>query len=70
MIVDLTHSRPNVYYEAGYAQGIGKTPVFIAKNGTKLEFDLKDYPVIFFENMRQLKNRLEARLRALAEERG
>jgi len=56
VIVDLTYSRPNVFYEAGYAQGIGKTPVYIAKEGTQLEFDLKDYPVIFFKNMKQLNS--------------
>ncbi len=27
VIVDLTNSRPNVFYEAGYAQGLGKIPV-------------------------------------------
>jgi len=65
IIIDLTHSRPNVFYEAGYAQGIGKTPIYIAKEGTNLEFDLKDYPVIFFKNMKQLKDNLEKRLRGL-----
>lgn len=70
VIVDLTNSRPNVFYEAGYAQGISKTPIYIARDGTKLEFDLKDYPIIFFKNMKQLKDALEARLRALAERRG
>lgn len=70
VIVDLTDSRPNVYYEAGYAQGIEKTPIFIAKNGTELEFDLKDYPVIFFDNLRHLKDELEKKLRALAKKRG
>jgi len=34
VVVDLTYSRPNVYYEAGYAQGIGKTPVYVAKDGS------------------------------------
>lgn len=66
VIVDLTDSRPNVFYEAGYAQGIGKTPVFIAREGTRLEFDLKDYPVIFFKGMKQLKDLLENRLRGLS----
>ena len=69
VIVDLTNTRPNVFYEAGYAQGIGKTPVFLARDGTRLEFDLKDYPVIFYKNMKQLKNSLEVRLRALASQR-
>jgi hypothetical protein len=65
VIVDLTLSKPNVFYEAGYAHGIGKIPVYVAKNGTKLEFDLKDYPVIVFSNYKHLKDELEKRLRAL-----
>lgn len=67
VIVDLTHSRPNVFFEAGYAHGIGKIPIYLAKDGTKLEFDLKDYPVIFYHSMKQLKDLLEKRLRGLAE---
>lgn len=67
VIVDLTESRPNVFYEAGYAQGIGKLPIYIARQGTQIEFDLKDYPVIFFESYRELKSGLEARLRGLAD---
>lgn len=67
VIVDLTGSRPNVFYEAGYAQGLRKTPIYIAREGTRLEFDLKDYPVIFFKNMKELKDMLERRLRGLAE---
>ena len=66
VIVDVTHPRPNVFYEAGYAQGVGKIPIYIARDGTKLQFDLKDYPTISFRNMKELKDRLEARLRALA----
>ena len=66
VVADLTGARPNVFYEAGYAQGLGKIPIYIARAGTKLEFDLKDYPVIFFSGMRQLKEALETRLRGLA----
>lgn len=68
VIVDLTNSRPNVFYEAGYAQGRGKIPIYIARQGTPLEFDLKDYPVIFFRNMAGLKDDLERRLRGLADD--
>ena len=70
MIVDLTASKPNVFDEAGYAHALGKTPIYVARHGTKLEFDLKDYPVIFFRNMKQLKDSLEKRLRGLSEQRG
>lgn len=66
VIVDLSESRPNVFYEAGYAQGIGKLPIYVAKKGTKIEFDLKDYPVIFFDSYRELKKGLEKRLRGLS----
>lgn len=69
VIADLTFSKPNVYFEAGYAHGCRKTPIYIARDGTQLEFDLKDYPVIFFKNLKQLKDELEKRLRALAEKR-
>ena len=66
VVVDLTGARPNVFYEAGYAQGRGKTPIYIARSGTQVEFDLKDYPVIFFRSMKELKDSLERRLRGLA----
>ncbi|MER9371489.1 hypothetical protein [Mesorhizobium sp. M0491] len=66
VIVDVTGARPNVFYEAGYAQGIGKIPIFLAKQGTKIEFDIKDYPIIFYDNMRSLREGLKARLRAVA----
>lgn len=69
VIVDLSGSRPNVFYEAGYAQGLKKTPIYIAREGTQLEFDLKDYPIIFFKNMKDLKDSLERRIRGLAEAR-
>jgi hypothetical protein len=65
VIADLTDARPNVFYEAGYAYGLGKTPIYVAREGTKLEFDLRDYPVIFFSSMRQLRVGLEKRLRAI-----
>ncbi len=48
---------------------IGKIPIYIARQGTKLEFDLNDYPVIFFRGMEELKDTLEKRLRGLAEAR-
>jgi hypothetical protein len=65
VIVDLTYPKPNVFYEAGYAEGLNKTPIYIAREGTHLEFDIKDYPVIFFNNMPKLRNDLEVRLKAI-----
>ena len=70
VIADLTNAKPNVYYEAGYAHARGKTPIYIAREETQLEFDLRDYPVIFFSSLKQLKDDLEKRLRGLAAKRG
>ncbi|MGD2091655.1 MAG: hypothetical protein PVH61_36110 [Candidatus Aminicenantes bacterium] len=65
VIADLTHNRPNCYYEAGYAHGIGKNVIFTAKKDTELQFDLKDYSVIFYPNMSILKKKLLKRLQAI-----
>ena len=65
VVVDLSYARPNVYYEAGYAQGLGKTPVYLAREGTEIPFDLKDYPVIYYPSMRVLKAALADRLNAI-----
>ena len=62
VVVDLTNPRPNVYYEAGYAQGMGKTPVYVARQGAEIPFDVQDYPVILYPNMRELKSSLAERL--------
>jgi hypothetical protein len=66
VIVDLTNSRPNVFFEAGYAHALGKIPIYVARQGTKLEFDLKDYyPVLFFRNLKELKDAVERRISGL-----
>jgi hypothetical protein len=69
VIADLTNGRPNVFYEAGYAHGIGKIPIYVAREGTQLHFDVKDYPVIMFRNMKELREGIARRLRAIAEKR-
>ena len=68
IIVDLTYERPNVYYELGYAHGIGKkleNIILIAKSGTRLHFDIRNMSTIFYDNHNQLKIRLLKRLRAI-----
>lgn len=65
VIADLTDRRPNVFYEAGYARGIGKTPIYIAAEGTKLDFDIQGYSILFFGPTRQLREKIVARLTGL-----
>ncbi len=66
VIADLSNERPNVFFEAGYAEGRGKTPIYIARRGTPLHFDTKDYPIIFFHNMKELREGLQRRFDALS----
>jgi hypothetical protein len=69
VIVDLTNERPNVLFEAGFAHGIGKIPIYVAREGTTIHFDVKDYPVIQFRNMKELKDGITRRLIALSKQR-
>ena len=66
VIVDLTNERPNVFFEAGFAHGLGKTPIYVARHGTPIHFDIKDYPIITFRNMKELKEGISKRLIALS----
>jgi hypothetical protein len=57
IIFDLTHERPNVYYELGYAHGVGNTPsniMLIAKKGTKLHFDIAALRIHFYDSISEL----------------
>ena len=65
VVCDISLTRANVYFEAGYAHALGKVPIYLAKKGTVIQFDIKDYPVIFFENMRELREGLSKRLNGL-----
>ncbi len=69
IIADLTGERPNVYYEVGYAEGIGHNEMSIiltAKNGTEVHFDMRQHRVIFYENQRELKQRLRERFKSIS----
>jgi len=64
-IVDLTDLRNNVFYELGYAEGLGKKVIVTAKEGTELPFDVKDIPTIYWSGQTQLKRDLEKRIRTV-----
>ena len=58
IIADLTFERPNVYFELGYARGIGKKVYTIAKTGTNIHFDVKDWKCIFYTDSRIIEKEL------------
>lgn len=70
VIVDLTFERPNVYYELGYADALNKPIIVTAKEGTKIHFDAKDFPIIFWNSQTNLKKELQKRMQQIAMKQG
>ena len=62
IVADLTHERPNVYYELGYAHAFGKKTILTAREGTELHFDVQNYQTIFYSSRFQIENQLKERL--------
>ena len=62
MIADVTEIKPNVFYEIGFAQGLGKEVILTAKKGTQLPFDLADLPVVFWHTHAELREQLNKRI--------
>jgi hypothetical protein len=58
VVADLTHERPNVYFELGYARGIGKKVITILREGTERHFDVYDWNYISYIDSRPLERTL------------
>lgn len=59
LIFDLSGERQNVYYELGYAHGIGneaKEILLIAEEGTNLHYDIAGLRVHFYRSIENLKS--------------
>lgn len=65
VIADLTHERPNVYYEIGFSHGQNNDVILIARRETKLHFDLSGFNVIYYRNITELSEKLEKRIKAV-----
>lgn len=61
VVADLTHERPNVYFELGYARGIRKTVITTAREYTDIHFDVKDWTCLFYTDSRVLEGDIKKR---------
>lgn len=68
VIADFTGNRGGVYYEAGFAHGLGLPVIFMCRQGDELHFDIRQYNCIFWQPdgledaQARLKNRILATL--------
>lgn len=68
VVSDFTGNRGGVYYEAGFAHGIGLPVIFMCRAGDELHFDIRQYNCIFWtsdkldEARTRLSNRIVATL--------
>lgn len=58
VIADVTESNPNVFYEVGFAEGLGRPVIATAREGTRLPFDIADTPVTFWNRPEDLEKSL------------
>jgi hypothetical protein len=59
VIAEITPADPNVFYELGYAQALGKPTILLAQRGGKLPFDVASYRVVFYDDSIGGKSRVE-----------
>jgi hypothetical protein len=65
IVFDLTYENPNVYYELGYAHGVGNEPLdilLIAKKGTKIPFDIAPFRIQFYKTTEHLRSLISSNL--------
>lgn len=69
IFADLSYERPNVYFEYGYARGVGKTGLIITLliEGENTHFDVKDFTQIRYslDRLNDLEEKLRKRISAL-----
>ncbi len=66
VVSDFTGNRGGVYYEAGFAHGLGLPVIFMCREGDDLHFDIRQYNCIFWnpENLEDAQSRLKNRILA------
>lgn len=62
LVCDISTERPNIYYELGFAHGIEREVILVAREGTTLHFDIKDYNVILYKSYSELESRVAKRI--------
>jgi len=64
VIADVTPNNPNVFYEVGFAHGLGKPTILLSdRKRDRLPFDVSGFRTLFYDNTIGGKTAIEERLR-------
>lgn len=59
VVVDLSYSRPNCYFELGYALALNKKVVLIAHKNSEIHFDIEHHSIFKYKNLNELSDYLK-----------
>ena len=59
VVADLTNERPNVYLEVGFAWGLDRPVILVAREGQSLHFDVSHHRCIFYRTIGRLAEELK-----------
>lgn len=62
VIADLSDGNQGVYYEAGFARGLGRDVIYLVREGTPVHFDLSGVNQIRWQTVDDLRVKLENRI--------
>jgi hypothetical protein len=68
VVADLTLSRPNCYYEVGYAHALAKPAIILAKTGTDRHFDIGTYQWNYWDAMEDLQPKFDDAVQSVIRE--
>lgn len=64
VVAEVTDRTPNVFYEVGYAHGLGKRVILLTQRAEDIPFDLVHYPhIVYGDRIATLKRSLEEKVR-------
>ena len=62
VVAELTDNSPGVYYEAGFARGLGKTVIYACPEGKPPHFDVTAINIVLWDTEEDLCKGLEKRI--------
>jgi hypothetical protein len=65
LVADLTGSRGGVYYEAGFAQGLGIPVILTCREGDERHFDVRQYNCVLWNSAADARDKLQKRIGAV-----